>query len=171
MLLQTAFSPTGEVAKTVQAGQRPSFEAEMPIKEAVRIAQGNNFMGLICNQNLLVSFSALPPPFLRKAFFTTPHTDYTRYKQNLAPALVQTIKTAGLVLIANLGEEEEEENDRDVAIEEDERDADEADISSVTQRLAMRPRHGEGKSGSVAANVDGTLEKGVVLEFKDTVDV
>lgn len=46
---------------------------DMSIKEAVRIAQSNNFMGLICTSRLL----------------------------ELVPALVDSIKEAGLVLISD----------------------------------------------------------------------
>jgi CDK inhibitor PHO81 len=46
---------------------------DMSIKEAVRIAQSNNFMGLICTSRLL----------------------------DLVPALVDSIKEAGLVLISD----------------------------------------------------------------------
>ena len=45
----------------------------MSIKEAVRIAQSNNFMGLICTSRLL----------------------------DLVPALVSSVKEAGLVLISD----------------------------------------------------------------------
>lgn len=45
----------------------------MSIKEAVRIAQSNNFMGLICTSRLL----------------------------ELVPALVDSVKEAGLVLISD----------------------------------------------------------------------
>lgn len=46
---------------------------DMSIKEAVRIAQSNNFMGLICTSRLL----------------------------ELVPALIDSIKEAGLVLISD----------------------------------------------------------------------
>ena len=46
---------------------------DMSIKESVRIAQSNNFMGLICSSRLL----------------------------GLVPALVSSIKEAGLVLISD----------------------------------------------------------------------
>jgi CDK inhibitor PHO81 len=46
---------------------------DMSIKESVRIAQSNNFMGLICTSRLL----------------------------ELVPALVSSVKEAGLVLIAD----------------------------------------------------------------------
>lgn len=45
----------------------------MSIKESVRIAQSNNFMGLVCSSRLL----------------------------DLVPALVQSVKEAGLVLISD----------------------------------------------------------------------
>jgi CDK inhibitor PHO81 len=46
---------------------------DMSIKESVRIAQSNNFMGLICSSRLL----------------------------DLVPALIPSVKEAGLVLIAD----------------------------------------------------------------------
>ena len=46
---------------------------DMSIKESVRIAQSNNFMGLICTSRLL----------------------------DLVPALVSSVKEAGLVLISD----------------------------------------------------------------------
>lgn len=54
----------------------------MSIKEAVRIAQSNNFMGLVCSARLM----------------------------NLVPALVKSIKVAGLVLVTATSEEEDEES-------------------------------------------------------------
>ncbi|KAL8939109.1 MAG: hypothetical protein Q9216_003543 [Gyalolechia sp. 2 TL-2023] len=51
------------------------------IKEAVRIAQSNNFMGLVCSSRLM----------------------------GLVPALVRSIKVAGLVLVTDTSAEEEEE--------------------------------------------------------------
>ncbi len=46
---------------------------DMSIKESVRIAQSNNFMGLVCSSRLL----------------------------SLVPALIKSIKEAGLVLISD----------------------------------------------------------------------
>lgn len=46
---------------------------DMSIKEAVRVAQANNFMGLLCTSRLL----------------------------DLVPALISSVKEAGLVLIAD----------------------------------------------------------------------
>ena len=50
-----------------------SGTTDMSIKESVRIAQSNNFMGLICSSRLL----------------------------DLVPALISSIKEAGLVLISD----------------------------------------------------------------------
>lgn len=63
----------------------------MSIKEAVRIAQSNNFMGLVCNSRLLVS--VLFPS-------SQQHAINNQY-QNLVPALIDAIKTAGLVLVTD----------------------------------------------------------------------
>ncbi|EAW10066.1 putative cyclin dependent kinase inhibitor Pho81 [Aspergillus clavatus NRRL 1] len=57
-----------------------SGRASMSIKESARIAQSNNFMGLICRSSLL----------------------------NVVPALVETIKGLGLVLVADTSDEAEE---------------------------------------------------------------
>jgi CDK inhibitor PHO81 len=46
----------------------------LSVKEAVQLAQNNNFMGLICSSRLL----------------------------DLAPPLIESIKTAGLVLISDV---------------------------------------------------------------------
>ncbi|KAJ5907958.1 hypothetical protein N7495_000640, partial [Penicillium taxi] len=54
-----------------------SGRALMSIKESVRIAQSNNFMGLICRSSLL----------------------------NVVPALVETVKELGLVLVADTSDE------------------------------------------------------------------
>ncbi|KAF7714315.1 Glycerophosphoryl diester phosphodiesterase family protein [Penicillium ucsense] len=56
---------------------KSSGRASMSIKESARIAQSNNFMGLICRSSLL----------------------------NVVPALVETIKELGLVLVADTSDE------------------------------------------------------------------
>ncbi|KAL4957939.1 hypothetical protein BDW69DRAFT_142286 [Aspergillus filifer] len=66
------------------AGAHPDVDssgrASMSIKESARIAQSNNFMGLVCRSSLL----------------------------NLVPALVATIKELGLVLVADTSDEDEQ---------------------------------------------------------------
>ncbi|KAL4929611.1 putative cyclin dependent kinase inhibitor Pho81 [Aspergillus undulatus] len=66
------------------AGTHPDVDssgrASMSIKESARIAQSNNFMGLICRSSLL----------------------------NVVPALVATIKELGLVLVADTSDEAEQ---------------------------------------------------------------
>lgn len=54
----------------------------MSIKESVRIAQSNNFMGLVCSSRLL----------------------------HLVPALISSIKEAGLVLISDQSQGSEQES-------------------------------------------------------------
>lgn len=61
------------------------------IKEAVRIAQSNNFMGLICCSRLLVNFP------LRKHFSWPQLT----ISQDMVPALIEAIKAQGLVLVTD----------------------------------------------------------------------
>ncbi|KAL4993451.1 hypothetical protein BDV10DRAFT_26181 [Aspergillus recurvatus] len=66
------------------AGTHPDVDssgrASMSIKESARVAQSNNFMGLICRSSLL----------------------------NVVPALVATIKELGLVLVADTSDEAEQ---------------------------------------------------------------
>ncbi|KAL2816157.1 hypothetical protein BJX63DRAFT_430444 [Aspergillus granulosus] len=66
------------------AGTHPDVDssgrASMSIKESARIAQSNNFMGLICRSSLL----------------------------NVVPALIETIKELGLVLVADTSDEAEQ---------------------------------------------------------------
>lgn len=45
---------TTTAQETVGSAVHSSGRTTMSVKEAVRIAQGNNFMGLICNARLLV---------------------------------------------------------------------------------------------------------------------
>ncbi|KAB8076303.1 ankyrin repeat protein nuc-2 [Aspergillus leporis] len=62
-----------------------SGRASMSIKESARIAQSNNFMGLICRSSLL----------------------------NVVPALIETIKELGLVLVADTSDEVEPPDHRE----------------------------------------------------------
>ncbi|GAB7348116.1 hypothetical protein MBLNU459_g6135t2 [Dothideomycetes sp. NU459] len=83
------------------------------VKEAVRIAQSNNFMGLICSSRLL----------------------------ELVPALVESVKVAGLVLITDV-----------------------ADTQSGTQ-IPHSAFHG-GSDG-----LDGILEDNAILRFNESIDM
>ncbi|KAL9125311.1 MAG: hypothetical protein Q9217_005469 [Psora testacea] len=74
----------GTRREAVQPGSHPaapvvpsSGHQSMSVKEAVRIAQSNNFMGLICGSKLL----------------------------NTVPSLIESIKVAGLVLVMDTSEE------------------------------------------------------------------
>ena len=70
----------------------------MSVKEAVRIAQSNNFMGLVCSSRLLVSHHPTPSnPFQR--------TNHHHHYQNMVPSLIESIKVAGLVLVTDTSEE------------------------------------------------------------------
>ncbi|KAI4120573.1 MAG: hypothetical protein LQ338_006917 [Usnochroma carphineum] len=67
---------------TVRSSTSPSSTSDghssISVKEAVRIAQSNNFMGLVCSSRLL----------------------------HLVPALIEAIKVAGLVLVMDTSEDE-----------------------------------------------------------------
>lgn len=85
----------------------------MSIKEAVRIAQSNNFMGLVCSSRLM----------------------------RLVPALVKSIKVAGLVLVtASSAEDDEELGDGD-------------------------------RGSKVLEGVDGVLKRNGVLRFHEMIDM
>ncbi|RAQ48998.1 ankyrin repeat protein nuc-2, partial [Aspergillus flavus] len=91
-----------------------SGRASMSIKESARIAQSNNFMGLICRSSLLVRVSTpmclLPTlfPFLAHyALWSSTNTELLWLLQNVVPALVETIKELGLVLVADTSDEVE----------------------------------------------------------------
>lgn len=64
------------------------------IKEAVRIAQSNNFMGLVCSSRLLVGKHLTS---YRVLLLTLP--------QKMVPSLIESIKIAGLVLVTDTSEE------------------------------------------------------------------
>ena len=101
----------------------------MSVKEAVRVAQSNNLMGLVCSSRLL----------------------------QLVPALAESIKVAGLVLIT--------------------------DVSDAKGKTGVGAGVGVGeRGGSVAApvgrnfygipeGVDGMLEGNAVLRFDGGVDM
>lgn len=61
-------------AETATSSVLSSGRTMLSVKEAVQLAQNNNFMGLICSSRLL----------------------------DLAPAVIESIKTAGLVLISDV---------------------------------------------------------------------
>lgn len=68
----------------------------MSVKEAVRIAQSNNFMGLVCSSRLLVCHDPTK--------ISMQH-ELTRILQNMIPSLIESIKVAGLVLVTDTSEE------------------------------------------------------------------
>ncbi|CAN9256003.1 unnamed protein product [Alternaria alternata] len=90
------------------------------VKEAVQIARDNNFMGLICSSRLL----------------------------SLAPALIESIKTAGLVLVTDITDSPENEP------------AQPANLHVANPRRQNTPD-----------GVDGYLKGNGVLCFNETVDI
>ncbi|KAI9686589.1 MAG: phosphate system positive regulatory protein pho81 [Bathelium mastoideum] len=98
--------------------QKPPGVIRTPVsvKEAVRIAQSNNFMGLICSSKLL----------------------------KLVPALIESIKVAGLVLIS--------------------------DISDGDGNLAQT-NIGSSSLNGIPQGVDGIFNADGVLRFTETIDL
>ncbi|KAF2809681.1 ankyrin repeat protein [Mytilinidion resinicola] len=96
---------------------RSSGRTTISVKEAVQIARDNNFMGLICSSRLL----------------------------DLAPALIESIKTAGLVLIT--------------------------DISDANTRQRGSLAVAAPSSYQVPQGVDGFLKGNGVLRFNETIDM
>ncbi|WEW55574.1 phosphate system positive regulatory protein pho81 [Emydomyces testavorans] len=95
-----------------------SGRASMSIKEAARIAQSNNFMGLMCRSSLL----------------------------NVMPALVESIKEQGLVLVADKSDETGERN---------------RSAAPVGSDWAYR----------MPTGVNGVMRGNGVLRFNDTIDM
>jgi CDK inhibitor PHO81 len=95
-----------------------SGRTTISVKEAVQIARDNNFMGLICSSRLL----------------------------DLAPALIESIKTAGLVLVSDITDSS-------------------ADVAQAGM-LVAQPRRQRTPDG-----VDGFLRGNGVLCFNETVDM
>lgn len=79
----------------------------MSIKESARIAQSNNFMGIICRSSLLVSHPAVSsePASQSVSWWEIEAVANTASSQNVVPALVETIKELGLVLVADTSDE------------------------------------------------------------------
>ncbi|KAF1355154.1 hypothetical protein BDV97DRAFT_344822 [Delphinella strobiligena] len=102
-----------ESSKTAASVVPSSGRTALSVKEAVRIAQTNNFMGLICNSRLL----------------------------ELVPALTESIKTAGLVLVSDL-----------IHVD--------ADAKAAFTSMQSGPD-----------GLDGMLENNAVLQFSDSIDM
>ncbi|KAL4870630.1 hypothetical protein BDV12DRAFT_47495 [Aspergillus spectabilis] len=109
------------------AGTHPDVDssgrASMSIKESARIAQSNNFMGLICRSSLL----------------------------NVVPALVETIKELGLVLVADTSDEAEQSDNHALST------ADSMGVADLAYRMP------EGVNGLMKANG--------ILRFNDMIDM
>lgn len=97
----------------------------MSIKESARIAQSNNFMGLICRSSLL----------------------------NVVPALVETIKELGLVLVADTSDETREPARNDALAA--------ANAMGVDTEWAYRMPDG----------VNGAMKANGILRFNDMIDM
>ncbi|KAJ5610043.1 hypothetical protein N7510_006762 [Penicillium lagena] len=102
-----------------------SGRASMSIKESARIAQSNNFMGLICRSSLL----------------------------NVVPALVETIKELGLVLVADTSDEVGQPDRADALSA--------ASAMGVAAEWAYRMPDG----------VNGVMKANGILRFNDMIDM
>ncbi|KAF9883604.1 phosphate system positive regulatory protein pho81 [Aspergillus nanangensis] len=101
-----------------------SGRASMSIKESARIAQSNNFMGLICRSSLL----------------------------NVVPALVETIKELGLVLVADTSDE----------------------VETPKQKEALAAMNTMGVAEwayRMPDGVNGVMKANGILRFNDTIDM
>ncbi|RAL16550.1 putative cyclin dependent kinase inhibitor Pho81 [Aspergillus homomorphus CBS 101889] len=101
-----------------------SGRASMSIKDSARIAQSNNFMGLICRSSLL----------------------------NVVPALVETIKELGLVLVADTSDDAYQSNRMDVLQA--------TDPVGVVDWAYRMPD-----------GVNGIMKANGILRFNDTIDM
>jgi CDK inhibitor PHO81 len=118
-------------SNTVPYSGRSTFS----VKEAVGISTNNNFMGLICRQRLLVSLS--------RGF-----SESANNLQSLAPALIDTIKTVGLVLISDISGSPLDTDAQGGARQN----------TSLANRIVLE-------------KLDGTVRGNGVLLFTDSVDV
>ncbi|RAH61805.1 ankyrin repeat protein nuc-2 [Aspergillus piperis CBS 112811] len=101
-----------------------SGRASMSIKESARIAQSNNLMGLICRSSLL----------------------------NVVPALVETIKELGLVLVADTSDDSEQ--------------PDQLDAMQVASPLGVAEWAYRMPDG-----VNGVMKANGILKFNDMIDM
>lgn len=120
----------------------------MSIKESARIAQSNNFMGLICRSSLLVCFLLLPSPL----FYFYEATQLT--KKNVVPALVETIKEQGLVLVADTSD-----------------DAGQSAQRHQEEVAAANPMGVAEWAYRMPDGVNGVMKANGILRFNDTIDM
>jgi len=122
-----------ESSQTAASVVPSSGRTAISVKEAVRIAQTNNFMGLICNSRLLVSRGLLKSSLHMLCGANT--------SKELVPALTESIKTAGLVLVSDL-----------IHVD--------ADAKAAFTSMQSGPD-----------GLDGMLENNAVLQFSDSIDM
>ncbi|KAK5007564.1 phosphate system positive regulatory protein pho81 [Cryomyces antarcticus] len=118
--------PARDPQKVLSSGR-----TTISIREAVRIAQSNNFMGLICSSHLLVMQSF----YVQRGFLLLTPT------QDRVPALIESIKVSGLVLIT--------------------------DMSDISDQHPGR----NSSFRVVPKGVDGVLKSSGVLRFNETIDI
>jgi CDK inhibitor PHO81 len=148
---------------TASPDQLTAAKTSLSVKEAVQIAKDNNFMGLICSFELMVScflhtpmlntlavskqisigiYSSLMALFLSFVCLFRRSRIVANFDQNLAPRLIETIKTAGLVLISDISKA----------------NPGSADIKLFVGRDADK-------------GIDGTVQANGVLHFNESVDL
>ena len=121
----------------------------MSIKESARMAQTNNFMGLMVQSRVLVSkiCTSLASLSTNRHFscYTSTHPfNPPNASQEMVPALVDTIKELGLVLVADTSHEKTESNSG----------------SCSTEGWSAMPE-----------GVNGILKPNGILRFHDTIDM
>ncbi|KAI9701309.1 MAG: phosphate system positive regulatory protein pho81 [Bogoriella megaspora] len=124
--------PTSPSSELPQEQGTP--RSAISVKEAVRIAQNNNFMGLICSSKLLVSLTVV--------YIARVAADYR--SQKLVPALIESIKVAGLVLISDISD---------------------TDSENAANRATPTLSHG------IPHGVDGVSSIDGILRFAETIDI
>lgn len=130
----------------------------MSIKESARIAQSNNFMGLICRSSLLVCSQIYSLAWAHNPLaghnlpFDGGRENWHYPLQNVVPALVETIKELGLVLVADTSDDVGQPSQSEEMIT--------ADPMGVAEWAYRMP---DGVNGMMKANG--------ILRFNDTIDM
>lgn len=115
----------------------------MSVKESARMAQSNNFMGLMVQSQVLVSqLQSFDPGCQARGLWLGMSRFIADGMQEMVPALVDTVKELGLVLVADISDEKAEPS------------------NSSTAGWSPMPE-----------GVNGILKNNGILRFHDTIDM